>query len=387
VTSYEGIEIALRGKKPDRVPVIAPLGLSFLRERLGPGPLFGRFVEDPLGTIVGVQEELGLDPVIWSYSEFEGEVMDWPAKLFRWPPMALGGWPARAQENWQVKEETVGRGPGYRDVQRTIATPRGRLRSRYRRQADAKWILDYPLKEEGDLEILAYRPDPALMDAEPLARMVRTVGQRAFTMHVVSGVWNEACDLRGMEQICYDVHDRPEWLGRLFELIRQRQLRQIAVLAGTGIPCIVLDETYVGMGISPALFEEFCLPIDRELVCSAQEQGLLVVFHNCGKARRLLDLMADTGADALETLTPPTSSGDLDLAEARERVGRRLCLCGGFDERVLVDGGVEQVRAEVERCLAAAARDGAYILRPAGQILAAPPENLAAMVETAARAR
>lgn len=375
VDSFERIETALRGKVADRVPVIAPLGLSFLRERLGPGRLFGRFVEDPLGSIVAVQEELGLDPVIWSYSEFIGEVVDWPASLFHWPAEALA--------DWRIEEETVGQGPGYTELQRTIVTPKGSLSSRYRRQTDAKWILEYPMKEEKDLEILAHRPDPARIRVEALAHMVRTVGRRAFFMHVVSGVWNEACNLRGMQQICYDVYDRPGWIKRLFEMITQRQMRQIEALEKAGIPCLVVDETYAGMGISPKLFEEFVLPYDRQLVRLAREKGFLVIFHNCGKASRLLELMADTGADALETLTPPTSSGDLELAEAKRRVGDRLCLCGGFDERVLADGSVEEVRAEVQRCMVAAAEDGGYILRTAGQILAAPPENLEAMVRTA----
>jgi uroporphyrinogen-III decarboxylase len=94
--------------------------------------------------------------------------------------------------------------------------------------------------------------------------------------------------------------------------------------------------------------------------------------------------MVETGADALETLAPPTSSGDVDLAEAKRRVGNRLCLSGGFDERVLADGGVEQVRAEVRRCMNAAAEGGAFILRTVGQVLDARPENLDAMVQAAA---
>ncbi len=376
MTSYERIHTALRGKTPDRVPVIAPLGLAFLRRRLGPGPLFERFVEDPLATLVGVQEELGLDPVVWSYSEFEGEVVDWPARLFRWPEQALA--------DWQTDEKTVDRGPGYRDILRTVITPKGRLTSRYRRQMDAKLILEYPIKEEKDLALVEYRPDPSLMSVESLSQMVRTVGRRAFFMHVVSGVWNEACNLRGMQQICYDVYDRPQWVKRFFDMIKRRQVRQIHCLHKAAIPCVVVDETYVGMGISPAMFREFVLPFDQELVRAAQEKGLLVILHNCGKARRLLDLMVETGADALETLAPPASSGDLELAEAKGRVGDRLCLCGGFDERVLADGGVEQVRAEVRRCMEAAAKGGGFILRTAGQVLDAPPENMEAMIQAAA---
>jgi uroporphyrinogen-III decarboxylase len=186
-----------------------------------------------------------------------------------------------------------------------------------------------------------------------------------------------------MQQLCYDVYDRPQWVKRLFEVIKRRQVQQIHGLHKAAVPCVVIDETYVGMGISPDLFREFVLPFDQELVRTAQGKGFLVILHNCGKARRLLDSMVETGADALETLAPPSSAGDLELAEAKRRVGDRLCLCGGFDERVLADGGVQQVRAEVRRCMSAAAKDGGFILRPAGQILDATSEKLEAMIQEA----
>jgi hypothetical protein len=369
----ERIATALQGQEPDRVPVIAPLGLSYLRQLLGPGPLFDRFVEDPLGTIIKVQEDLGLDPVIYTYSELEGEVLDWPARLFDWPE--------DASKDWHIEEELAVQGPGYKDVQRRIITPEGVLSSRYRQETSGKWILEYPLKKEKDLDLLGCRPDPALLNAGPLSQMVRAVDKRGFFMHTLGGVWTDACDLRGMEQICYDVYDRPQWLKRLLEMLKVRQISQIKVLAKTGIQSIVLDESYMGMGISPGLFQDFILLCDREIVQSAQEEGLLVIFHNCGKARALLELMADSGADGLETLTPSTSSGDVELAEAKRRVGNRVCLCGGFDERVLAKGDAEQIRREVRRCMEAAAEGGGYIMRTAGQVLEAPLASIEAMVQ------
>ena len=375
MNSVERIEAALRHKMPDRVPVIAPLGLDFLKKRLGSRSLFDRIVQDPIATLVRLQAELGLDPVIWSYSEFHGEVMDWPASLFRWPVDALA--------NWQTEDELVAKGPGYRDIRHHIVTPKGRLSTRYRCQSSSKWILEHPLKEEKDLEAWAYRPDPLEMNMDPFVQMVSRIAQRATCMHVISGVWNEACDLRGMQQICYDVFDRPEWVKRLLEMLKQRQLRQLNALAKAAIPCVVIDETYVGMGISAKIFREYILPHDRELVLAAQKEGLLVVFHNCGKSMNLLEAMADTGANALQTLTPASSGGDVDLAQAKAMIGDRLCLCGGFDERVLMDGNAEQVRTEARRCLDAASVDGGFILRTAGQVLDAPRENFAALVDEA----
>ena len=46
----------------------------------------------------------------------------------------------------------------------------------------------------------------------------------------------------------------------------------------------------------------------------------------------LLERIADMGPDAMETLTPPGMGGDVDLAEAKRRVGERVCLVGGWDQ-------------------------------------------------------
>jgi uroporphyrinogen-III decarboxylase len=164
-------------------------------------------------------------------------------------------------------------------------------------------------------------------------------------------------------------------------LIADRQVRLARRLAETGIESINYNETWVGVGLAPATYREFILPYEREVVAAIHQAGMLVSFHNCGRARRLLELHADTGADALETLTPRERSGDVDLAEAKARVGRRITLFGGCNEHVLRDGSPAGVEAEVLRCLEAAAGGGRYILRTTGQIMAARPGNIQAMTE------
>ena len=225
------------------------------------------------------------------------------------------------------------------------------------------------LKREEDLELLAYRPDPASLNIERLARMVRLVAKRAVFHHVTPGTWDEACQLRGINNLALDIFDRPAWVHRLMRVIADNQVRLMTRLAESGIETINYNETWVGFGISPAAYREFILPYDTEVVQAIHRAGMLVSYHNCGRARRLLELHADTGADALETLTPAGRSGDVDLAEAKARVGKRITLNGGFNERVLYEGAPKDVDAEVRRCLDAAADGGRYILRSTGQIM------------------
>jgi uroporphyrinogen-III decarboxylase len=85
----------------------------------------------------------------------------------------------------------------------------------------------------------------------------------------------------------------------------------------------------------------------------------------------------------VETLTSSRSSGDVDLADAKQRIGDRVCLFGGFNEHLLHEGDADDVRAEVQRCLDAAMGGGGYVLRSTGQIFDAKPGLIELMCETA----
>jgi uroporphyrinogen-III decarboxylase len=121
------------------------------------------------------------------------------------------------------------------------------------------------------------------------------------------------------------------------------------------------------------------MPHDRAIVEAAERAGLLIIYHNCGLSKVLLELMADTGACVIEPLAFPNAGGDADLAEARSRIWQRVCLRGGLDTEIVVKGGWRSINAETVRCLRPAARDGGYILGPVGPICDAPFANLMAL--------
>ena len=379
--SYDRFLTTLRGELPDRVPVACWLGLPYLLKAT-PGArcytdLYKLWINDPVSTIVAIQENLGLDPIILTHTEHIGEVITFPSLLLAWPDEAAA--------TWRERREVVGYKDSHYIVRRVIWTPGGELSFTFRLDDRARMTFEHMLKQEQDLELLQYMPDPALLNIDKLAGMVKQVGRRAVFHHVTPGVWDEACQLRGVNHLATDLYDRPMWVKWLMRTIADRQIRLIERLAQSGIQTINYNETWVGLGISPKAYQEFILPYDAEVVQAIHRAGMLVSYHNCGRARRLLELHADTGADALETLTPAERSGDVDLADAKARVGRRITLFGGFDERLLADGSAGEVVAEVRRCLDAAAHGGRYILRSTGQIMAARPGNIEAMTQAVRR--
>ena len=378
MNTVERLSAAFRRQPVDRVPVVVWLGLPLIR-RLTPRhlsmlDLFDLWIEDPVGSIVKLQEDLGLDPIVCTHSFHLGTIQRWPEKCITWPEEALA--------NWQVVEERIA-GEDGACFRRTITTPGGRLTYVYRIENYSGWMLEHPLKRPEDIELLQYLPDPTQMDLSRLRAMVEKVGDRAFFTHAVTGIWHEAAKLRNIVTLSLDLYDRPEWVKSLLALLAEYKVKEVQALARAGIHSILYNETSLGLGISPRTYQEFIQPLDTVVVQAAKDAGLLVSYHNCGRGTKILELMADTGAHALETLTPPALSGDIDLADAKRRVGDRVCLFGGFNERLLADGTPEMVQDEVKRCINAAAEGGGYILRPAGQVFDAWPGAIELMAQTA----
>lgn len=371
----ERYRAAFTGKSMDRVPACAWIGLPLLARELRRSSLavLRETVEDPF-PLIRLQEQLGLDPIVVTVDD------RWFSMHYYW--RLLCSYPSEALSTWQVSYECVDQGGGFTHYRWIAQTPGGPITWGYQIGGGVVSEGERPLKDERDLALLsAYMPPSESMVVDRLADMVRIAGNAAFFTHNLLGVWGEAVCMRGLAALSIDLFERPEFVRRLSEWLTERTLRKIPVLARSGIHSILYDQSWVGAGISPSIYREFVLPYDRRVVAAAQAVGLLVSYHNCGRGMHILEDMVSTGADALETLTPRSMSGDFDLGEVKRRVGDRITLNGGYNERILAAGSPDEVRAEVRRCLDAAAGGGRYVLRTCGQILDARPGNLQAFAK------
>jgi len=373
MNSRERIARALQHKEVDRIPVVNIFNLNYLKKMLNlKGNIIEQFVENPIDTIVKFQEDVGHDPIINIYTQQEPEQIRWPNTVFKWRDSDSSG--------WVVKEEIINYSEGSPTIKRIINTPRGSLQSVYRRESCQNWVMEYPLKKEEDIELLKFRPDPEKMDTSVFETFLKKLDNRAFVLIGIPSVWQEACSLRGLENILYDLYDRPEWVRELLDILMDYSVRLARKLSQTDIDCIMVNESYVGLGMSLETYEEFIWPRDKKIIEEANKGGVLTSLHICGKCNALLEKMAESGATCIEPLVPPEYSGDVELADAKKRVGDKVGLWGGFRERVLT-GSSEDVEQEVKRCLDAAARCGGYVLRGTGQIYDAKIENLRLLKE------
>ena len=140
--------------------------------------------------------------------------------------------------------------------------------------------------------------------------------------------------------------------------------------------------------ISPKIFEGFVAPYDAELIELAHLAGQKIVYHTCGGMMPILEMIADMNPDAMETFTPSDMGGDVELSEAKMRIGRRTCMIGGFDQfHYLKDCTPEETRQAVRRCFEEAGEGGGYILAPSDHFFDADAELIEAYADEAKKCR
>jgi len=368
MTSRERIRKALLKKKVDRIPVVNIFNPSFLNKSLNlHGDVIGSYLKDPLGTVIELQEGLRHDPIINLYNFGEPGIITWPSAYLKWEE--------EDQKSWIIEEKVLEYDKRRKPIiERRYHTPRGDLKSVYKKDSFQKWVIEPILKDDSDYSLLEYRPDPEKLDLSIVKRLLDTVGDRAFSIVDISGCFQEYCRYRSATSAMYDLNDCPDRVKSVLEIIKNYNVKLARRYAQIGVDAILLNESHVGLGISGKCFDEFVMPFDTEIVSAAKDAGLIVSFHICGKSNIHLERMTETGTDAIEVLAPPEVSGDVNLGDAKRRVGEKVGLWGGFNERLLYGTSREVVKKEVFRCLEAAGKYGGYILRGSGQIYNAVPE-------------
>jgi uroporphyrinogen decarboxylase len=131
--------------------------------------------------------------------------------------------------------------------------------------------------------------------------------------------------------------------------------------------------------ISKRHFQEFCLPYHQKF--TKEFADALIVYHNEGEVSHLIDQIPLMGVDAFH-IGPDTS-----LRMAKEKIGDKIALIGNVHPiDVLLRGKPQDVERSCRVAIDSAARGGGFILSTGGGAAynqPNPPENIAAMVDTA----
>ncbi|HMM27664.1 MAG TPA: uroporphyrinogen decarboxylase family protein [Aggregatilineaceae bacterium] len=295
---------------------------------------------------------------------------------------------------WRIEPEPIPDSE-YRTTRYRFVTPGGTLSMVLQGNAYTDWVVEPLIKNPRDIDLIAAYVTHPKCDVARVNAAADEFGERGlirghiayFDIYGQPGCWQDAVELVGTEKLILATYDDPEWVHELLKILQERKKTFIRSLAGARYDVLELGGGAASSTvISPKIFDRFVAPYDAELIDLAHSVGQRIVYHTCGGMMPFLERIADMEPDAMETFTPPDMGGDMRLAEAKQRIGDRVCMIGGFDQFHFFTGCTpEQTRAEVRRCFEAAGAGGGYILCPSDHFFDAGPDLLRAFVDEARR--
>lgn len=174
----------------------------------------------------------------------------------------------------------------------------------------------------------------------------------------------------------------PGFLRDIIEYKVELAVEAIRAVGQSGVKVVWLGDDLAyrsGPMLSPAMLEDLFGDGYRRIAEAAHNSGCRILFHTCGNVLDLLPMIADWGYDGVQALEP---TAGVTLAEARRRIGDRLCLVGNVDiTHTLVGATREEVFDEVRGCIRDGAPGGGYIVSATNTHSALDARNLRLMVE------
>ena len=217
---------------------------------------------------------------------------------------------------------------------------------------------------------------PVIIQAARMARQ-QLKDEYFIKVNCDSGPFSVAAALRGEEQFFMDIFDKEDYVFDLLGICTAAVIKYAGAIAQSGAHAITFGDSTSGL-IGRELYRKFALPFQKKVIEALKIFDLPVFMHICGDTRGILDLMAETGADVLEI------DSIVNLAEAYETTGRKICLEGNIDPvRLLLQGSRDDVHKESIRCIEASCGKNLILSSGCEVPRYTPGGNIMAMVEAA----
>jgi hypothetical protein len=133
----------------------------------------------------------------------------------------------------------------------------------------------------------------------------------------------------------------------------------------TGCFGVCAHEMLIPPWIGMDLFNEYVFPYDKMVNDAVHSIGGKVRAHCHGNCMEFLERMSEMGIDIIEPLEP-APYGDVNLKEAKRRVGDRMVLSGNIISQEFITLSQEDVKDLVKQAIQDAAHGGGFTLRCTG---------------------
>jgi hypothetical protein len=197
-------------------------------------------------------------------------------------------------------------------------------------------------------------------------RVRSAVGSAAAVHGEVFSPFTHFMELFGYEGALLGLMTDPAKAHALLDRLTSASVTWGVAQARRGVDAVLISSAFAGGSfISREFYREFIVPYERRVASAIRSVGVPVYTHTCGRIGDRLELMAETGTLGVDTLDPPPL-GNVDLADAKQRIGRQMFIKGNLNAvALLACSDPAEIKAQVLERLRVGKPGGGYILSTA----------------------
>jgi uroporphyrinogen-III decarboxylase len=185
----------------------------------------------------------------------------------------------------------------------------------------------------------------------------------------------------GVMNTVYALADAPHEVEHTLEVLAAADDPIYDIIAGSPAPLVYFPDNITGEVVSPSIFTKYYAPYYKRRVPALHAAGQHIFLHIDGTMRPVLPLVAETGIDAAQSLTP-APVGDVPVSKMRALGGPDLIIWGGVPAAFFSPVYPESVlRDIVMECIRCFPRSESFILGVCDQV---PPDGIIERVKVVA---
>ena len=172
------------------------------------------------------------------------------------------------------------------------------------------------------------------IDSE-LNRKIEEYGERALLVPII-GVNRKTAfqslleQWFGTEALVYAVFDYKDQIDECLKSMKKASVEYLKIAVESDGEAFISWEDTSTTNINPSWFSEYIAPEIDDWCDIIHDKGKLYIHHACGHLNALVDLIAETKIDVLESISPPPT-GNITLKKARKALPGRIALIGGIE--------------------------------------------------------
>lgn len=231
-------------------------------------------------------------------------------------------------------------------------------------------LLFHPLADVNTVDELERFPFPDVTAPEcheHLPEAVRAARRDEFAVvgQMSQTTLETAYEMRGMERLFVDFHERPDYVRALFGHIAERRRFQARCFAEAGVDVLRIGDdiaTQRALLVSPGTYRKWIKPFHADAIAAARQVNprIDVLYHSDGALTALLPDLLDAGVTAINPVQPEA----MPPRQIKEAFGDRLTLwgcCGS--QSVYAFGSEDDVLENVRMLMRTVARGGGFVLQ------------------------